>query len=58
MPCFDFGLFAVLFFPVSLLWYCCWSRGWSGLLLLLLIFALWLVPWVLAVLTWIVFQFL
>src|ERR1700749_1882116 len=34
-PCFDFGLFILYAFPVSLLWYCVWSRGWRGMLLLL-----------------------
>jgi hypothetical protein len=34
-PCFDFGLFLVYAFPLSLLWYCFWSRGWRGLFLLL-----------------------
>jgi hypothetical protein len=34
-PCFDFGLFLLYAFPLSLLWYCFWSRGWRGMLLLL-----------------------
>jgi hypothetical protein len=34
-PCFDFGLFLVYAFPVSILWYCFWSRGRHGFLLLL-----------------------
>jgi hypothetical protein len=34
-PCFDFGLFLVVTFPVSIAWYCFWSRGWRGIKLLL-----------------------
>jgi hypothetical protein len=34
-PCFDFGLFLVATFPVSIAWYCFWSRGWRGTKLLL-----------------------
>ena len=26
-PCFDFGLFLIYAFPLSMLWYCFWSRG-------------------------------
>src|SRR4051812_26981555 len=27
MPCYDFGFLAYLFFPLSVAWYCLWSRG-------------------------------
>ncbi len=57
VPCFDFGLLAAVFFPVSVAWYCVWSRGWGrGLLLLLALFGLWLVPRILAVLFWMVLR--
>jgi hypothetical protein len=35
MPCEDGAAPASYAFPLSLLWYCLWSRGWRGLLLLL-----------------------
>jgi hypothetical protein len=43
-PCFDFGLFLVMAFPLSIFWYCFWSRGRRGLILLLGLGALLLVP--------------
>jgi hypothetical protein len=48
IPCFDFGLLAAIFFPLSVAWYCWWSRRWQGLLTLLLLMALWLTPYFLA----------
>jgi hypothetical protein len=44
VPCFDFGLLAALLFPVSLVWYCLWTRGWRGLLLLLGLVGLYVSP--------------
>src|SRR5688572_7256043 len=52
VPCFDFGLFCWICFPLSLLWYCIWSRGWGGLLMLALLLGLWLVPYVIAAAAW------
>src|SRR5262245_14805754 len=49
LPCYDFGLLAAVFFPLSLLWYCLWSRGWRGMLVLLLLFGLWVAPYLFAV---------
>jgi hypothetical protein len=43
-PCFDFGLFLVVTFPVSMVWYCFWSRGWRGIKLLLGLGGLLLLP--------------
>ena len=54
LPCFDFGLLATIFFPLSLLWYCFWSRGWRGFLVLLLLLALWVGPYVIAAAFWVV----
>ena len=53
LPCFDFGLLATMFFPLSLVWYCFWSRGWRGFLFLLMLGALWLLPYAVALLFWI-----
>jgi len=47
-PCFDFGLFLIYAFPLSVLWYCFWSRGWRGTLLLLGLGSLLIVPLVIA----------
>jgi hypothetical protein len=32
-PCFDLPFLLLLAWPVSILWYCLWTRGWRGLLL-------------------------
>jgi hypothetical protein len=48
LPCFDFGLLVGIYLPLSVVWYCLWSRGWRGLLLLLLLFGLWLTPFIIA----------
>jgi hypothetical protein len=53
-PCFDFGFLAMLSYPVSVLWYCFWSRGWRGGLLFLLLLFLWIAPYILAAVFWIV----
>jgi hypothetical protein len=46
LPCYDFGWLATVCFPLSLLWYCIWSRGWrGGLLMLLILLAMWLAPY-------------
>jgi hypothetical protein len=48
-PCFEFGFLTAVFFPASLLWYCVWSRGWRrGLLMVLALFALWVLPQIVA----------
>ena len=44
VPCYDFGLFLVLFFVPVFLWYLLWSRGVKGLLVLLGILGLMVVP--------------
>src|SRR5438094_970281 len=49
LPCYDFGLLAAVSFPLSLFWYCLWSRGWRGVRMLLLLFGLWLAPYIIAV---------
>lgn len=56
LPCFDFGLLAMFSFPLSLVWYCYWSRRWRGFLVLLMLLALWLVPYAIAMMFWMVVQ--
>jgi hypothetical protein len=46
LPCFDFGMSAVLAFPVSVIWYCIWSRRWAGVVLLLLLGGLYFAPYI------------
>jgi hypothetical protein len=48
LPFHDFAFLAGLAFPLSVIWYCFWSRGWSGIFLM---FAL-LAPWLLSALFW------
>lgn len=52
VPCFDFGLYCYVLLPLTLPWYCLWSRGWRGLLTLVAIFALWYLPFVAAWIVW------
>jgi hypothetical protein len=53
VPCYDFGFLVAVFFPVSLLWYLLWSRGWRGTFLLAALFGLLLLPWLAAVIAWV-----
>src|ERR1700733_9517514 len=43
-PCFDFGLFLIVSFSLSVLWYCFLNRGWRGIKLLLGLGGLLFVP--------------
>jgi hypothetical protein len=43
-PCFDFGLFLLGLWPLSLFWYCIATRGWRGLALAVGLFLLGSVP--------------
>jgi hypothetical protein len=52
VPCFDFGFFCYLLLPIAVPWYCFWSRGWRGLLLLISIAVLWLAPYLVANVVW------
>jgi hypothetical protein len=49
-PCIDFGLFLVATFPLSVVWYCFWSRGRRRMRLLLGLAGLLFVPAVAALL--------
>jgi hypothetical protein len=53
-PCFDFGLFCYMFFPVVVPGYCFWSRGWRGLVMLAVIASTWIVPFIIASVVWMV----
>jgi hypothetical protein len=52
VPCYDFGLLIIAYFPVSLLWYVFSSRGWRGMLTLAALLGLMLVPSLAATLVW------
>ena len=52
VPCYDFGLLAWVTFPLSTAWYCFWSRGWRGLLLVFVLLALYFGPWLAASVVW------
>jgi len=43
-PCFELPFLLLLAWPVSLLWYCIWTRGWHGLLLAIGLIALSYLP--------------
>jgi hypothetical protein len=51
-PCYDFGFLVTVFFPVSLLWYVVWSRGWRGTLMLAALVGLWILPPLCAAVAW------
>lgn len=53
-PCYDFGFLCYLTLPIATPWYCFWSRGWRGGLTLLLLIGLWLAPYLVAVVCWLV----
>jgi hypothetical protein len=53
IPCFDFGFLCYVFLPFAFPWYCFWSRGWRGALMLLLILSLWIGPYIVASMIWI-----
>jgi hypothetical protein len=52
VPCYDFGLFVTIFFPLSLVWYCVWSRGWRGVFVFVGLLALFIAPYAIAGLIW------
>jgi hypothetical protein len=43
-PCYDFGFLVAVYFPISLVWYVFWSRGWRGFLVLGAVLGLMLLP--------------
>ena len=54
VPCFDFGFLLAVYFPLSVAWYCMWSRGWRGVLLIGGLLALVVVPYAVAGVVWLV----
>lgn len=50
--CFDFGFLCAAFFPLSLPWHCFRSRGWRGILTLMLLLAIWIAPYLVAGFAW------
>lgn len=52
LPCYDFGFLAGVFFPVSLVWYCIWSRGWRGAFLFIGLLTLFIAPYTITGLIW------
>ena len=52
LPCDDFGLLVVIFFPLSLVWYCFWSRGWRGAILFIGLLTLVIAPYTITGLIW------
>jgi hypothetical protein len=52
IPCFDFGLFCYLLLPITLPWYCFWSRGWRGFLLLAALYGLGIAPYIVQSISW------
>ncbi|MEM8946569.1 MAG: hypothetical protein AAGD11_15460 [Planctomycetota bacterium] len=51
--CTDFGFLCVMFFPLSVPWHCFRSRGWRGVFTLLLLFVIWILPYLVAMTIWI-----
>jgi hypothetical protein len=54
VPCFDFGFLLFMAFPLSVVWYLFWTRGWKGLALLAAFVGLFLVPWMFAIFVFVV----
>jgi hypothetical protein len=52
VPCFDFGFLCYVLLPLSIPWYCFWSRGWRGALIFLVLLAIFLAPNILAMIVW------
>lgn len=52
IPCFDFGLFCYILLPITLPWYCFWSRGWRGFFLLAALYGFGIAPYIVASTVW------
>ena len=50
--CFDFGFLCVIFFPLSVPWHCFRSRGWRGAITFVVLCAIWMAPYTIAMITW------
>jgi len=51
-PCFDFGFLVFAGFPVSVVWYLVWTRGWRGFITVGIFLGLYLIPWLCALVLW------
>jgi hypothetical protein len=51
-PCFDFGYFVFVTYPMSLVWYCISTRGWRGWLLVFAVLGIVYVPSFVATMAW------
>jgi hypothetical protein len=45
-PCYDFGFLMLLLFPLTLLGYLLWTRGWWGIVVFIGMLALMYFPWI------------
>jgi hypothetical protein len=54
IPCYEFGFLVAVFFPVSLVWYVLWSRGWRAIFMLAGLFGLMLLPSLSMIAAWII----
>jgi hypothetical protein len=52
-PCYEFGFLVWVYFPLSLIWYVVWSRGWRAVFVLTGLFALMLLPRISTVMAWV-----
>ena len=49
VPCFDIGFLLGVTFPLGVIWYLFWTRGWKGFALLAVFLTLFVAPWVFGV---------
>lgn len=53
-PCFDFGTFVMATWGFSVPVYLVWTRRWWGVLVAVMFLGLWLLPFIVAMIVWIV----
>jgi hypothetical protein len=53
-PFFDFGTFILVLWSLAIPWYLIWTRGWRGLLVILMFIGLWMFPTIVARVVWII----
>ena len=51
-PFFDFGTFVCVMWSLAIPWYLIWTRGWRGLLVILMFLGLWILPTIVAAVVW------
>ena len=52
IPCYDFGFLCYIWLPLAVPWYCIWSRGWRGILVLIAFAGLLLAPYFVGAVVW------